>query len=157
VVLASQVRAEQPHGRDVESGPFEHLEDHRKTPRRSRHRDAAVGLLLGKGQRVPAVGEERAMAGAQVHVARIELREVGDEENGGATLAAGEVLDARHERGVGETPERSEKIDAHACLYHRALRARVRNVGRDPACVNSVSAGKGNAGSLRRTLPVDDR
>jgi hypothetical protein len=126
VVLASQVRAEQPHGGGVESAPFEHLEDNRKAPRRSRHRDAVVGLLLGKGQGVPAVGEERAMAGAQVHVASIELREVGDEENGGATLAVGEVLDARDELGVGETPERSEKVDAHACLYHRVVRDRVR-------------------------------
>ena len=67
------------------------------------------------------------MAGAQVHVARIELGEVGDEEGRGATLASGEVLDARDELGIGEPPEGREKVVPHACLYHRVVRGRVRN------------------------------
>jgi hypothetical protein len=119
MVVGSQVRGEQLHGGEVESTAFEHLQDHGKAPRRPGDRDAVVGLLLGEGEDVPAVGEERAMAGAQVHVAGIQLREVGDEEDGGVTLASREVLDARDELGVGEPTEGREKVGPHACLYHR--------------------------------------
>jgi hypothetical protein len=45
------------------------------------------------------------MAGAQVHVAGIELSEVGDQEHGGATLASREVLDVRDELAAGGTRE----------------------------------------------------
>lgn len=110
------MRGEQFHAGEVESASFEYLQNHGKAPQRARHRDAVVGLLLGEGEDVPAVSKERTITGAQVHVASIELGEVGDEEDHRATLAGGEIPDPRYQLGVGKPPEGREKVVAHACL-----------------------------------------
>jgi hypothetical protein len=116
VVLRSEVGGEQSNGGEVDRTPFEHLQDDGKSTRCPRHCDAVVGLLLGEGQDLPAIGEEGAIAGAQVHVACIQLGEVGDEEGHEATLAGGELLHACDQLRVREAPEGGEEIVTHACL-----------------------------------------
>ena len=109
VVVGSQVRRQQPHSREAERAALEHLEDHGKAPCRTGDRDAVVGLLLGEAEDVPAVREERAVAGAQVHVAGVELREVRDQEHRDASLAPrgpGRERRARRRRA----PKGSEKV-----------------------------------------------
>jgi hypothetical protein len=120
------VGGEQPHRGEVDRAALEHLQDHRKTPHRSGDRDAVVGFLLGEAEDVSAVGEERAVAGPKVHVARVELREVRHEQDHGSTLASGEIPDASDELGVGQASEGREKV-LHAPLYPGSLSAQVRN------------------------------
>jgi hypothetical protein len=119
VVLGGETRAEQSQGREVDSARLEQLQDNGEAPCRPRHRDAVVRLLLRKGQDLPTVPEEGAVAGAQMHVTRIELGEVCDEENRGAALTSGEVLDPCDELGVGKAPQGSEKVDLHFLLVSR--------------------------------------
>src|SRR6266446_2315487 len=63
-----------------------------------------------------AVGIERVVAFAQVHVARIQLRQVGDDLRGRTTLARRELLHTCDELGVGEASERSENVVLHVRL-----------------------------------------
>ena len=114
MVLGGQTRAEQLDGREAHGARLEHLQDDGKATRGARHRDAVVRLLLGEGQHLPAVREERAMARAQMNVTRIELSEVRNEEHQGASLAGGEVFHASDELRVGKTPQGSEKVGLHS-------------------------------------------
>jgi len=127
VVVERQVRTQQPDSREAQRAALEHLEDHRKAPCRSRDRDAVVGLLLGEAERVPAVGEERAVAGAQVHVAGVELGEVSDEQHRDVPLARDEVMEASHELDVREALKRNQQVRLHVPLYCASLPARVRS------------------------------
>ena len=82
--------------------------------------------MLGERERVPAVGEEGPVARAKVHVARVELGEVGDEEGRRVVLAGGEALDPRDELTVGEVTERAEDVVGHGPFYHRGGTGQVR-------------------------------
>ena len=125
------MRSQQPHRGEVDRAAFEHLEDHGEAASRSRHLDAVVGLGLGKGQDLPAIGEERPVSGAQVHVARAELGEVGDELGQGATLARGEILHARDELAVFEATKVGEQVLPHTVFLSRVrFRAGPKPLGR---------------------------
>ena len=128
MVVEREMRAQQPHGRQADGAALEQLQDRRKTPRRSCDSDAVVGLLLGQAEEFPAVAEERAVAGPEVHVAGIELREVGDQEDHGPALANSEVLDASHQLRVGEVPEGCQEVRLHVSLYRAWRPAQVRKV-----------------------------
>ncbi len=105
VVLGREVRAEQPDRREVDRAGGEELEDDGEAAGRARDLDAVVGLVLGEGEGVAAVGEERGVAGAQVDVAGVELGEVRDEQRRVAALSPGERLYPRDQLRVGEASE----------------------------------------------------
>src|SRR6185503_20346147 len=74
-----------------------------------------------------AVGEERAVAGAEVDVPRVELGEVGDDLDHPAALAGDQVLHARHELVVRQPPERSEDVRLHGSFYRARRSGQVRS------------------------------
>ncbi len=114
VVLGREVRAEQSQRREVDRARGEQLEYDGEAAGRARALDAVVGLVLGEGEGVPAVDEERGVPRAQVHVARGELGEVRHEQRGRAALPGGEPVHPRDELGVGEPTEGSENVMPHA-------------------------------------------
>ena len=75
VVLACQVGTEHSHGGEVDLGGGEEVEDDREALGRACGLDAVEGLVLGEREDVAAIGEERRVARAQVHVAGVELGE----------------------------------------------------------------------------------
>jgi hypothetical protein len=93
MVGEGQVRGQEPHRREVDRSLFEQVQDGGEAASGAGGLDAVVGLVLGEAEHVPAVGEERRMAHAQVRVAGVQLGQVRDQEGGGAALARGEVLD----------------------------------------------------------------
>jgi hypothetical protein len=123
------VRREHPHGRQADGPALEQLQDQREASCRSRHRDPVEGLLLRETERLPAVGEERAVASLEVHLAGVELRQVGDEQGRRAPLAHGQLADATLELGVGEPAKRREEIRAHVSSYRTRRSAEVRRAG----------------------------
>ena len=116
MVAQRQVGSEQPHRGQVDRRGGKHLEDHRKPPGGSGDLDAVEGLGLGESERVPAVGEERSVALAQVQIACVQLREMGDDLGCRLALAGGEAFEASDELGVGEATERNERVVLHSCL-----------------------------------------
>jgi hypothetical protein len=104
------MRREEPDRREVHRARREEPEDDREAAGRPRDLDPVVRLVLGEGERVAAVREERGVAAAQVHVARVELGEVSHEKGRVPVLALREGLDASDELGVGELTQRLEKV-----------------------------------------------
>ena len=105
MIVGRQVRREKLDGREVDGARVEQGQDRGETPHRPGGRHAVVGLVLGEDEYASTVSEERPMAGPQMCVPRIELREVRDQEGGGTTLTSRNVLDPRHEFRVGEPTE----------------------------------------------------
>jgi hypothetical protein len=65
-----------------------------------------------------AVGEERAIALAEMDVTCVELGEVRDERGRLAALARGHMFQPGFELVVGEPAQRGEEFVVHICLYH---------------------------------------
>jgi len=120
VIVGSQVRREEPGRGQVDGSRLEHFEDDGKPPGRAGDFDTVVALAFRQTQAITAVDVERAVALAQVYVARVELGEVSDEVGRRVTLARDEVLHTRNELGVGEASERSENVVLHARVVARA-------------------------------------
>jgi hypothetical protein len=77
-----------------------------------------VRLTDPEPQGVPAIDEQRRVTFPQVHIARVQLREVGDDLGGRVALPGDQALHLRDELGVGEATQGSENIVLHICLYH---------------------------------------
>jgi hypothetical protein len=118
------MRAEQPDRREVDEAGGEPLEDDREAAGRPRDLDVVIGLVLREGEGVAAVGEERGVAGPQVHVAGVELGEMRDEQRRRAALAGGQGLHPGDELGVGEATEGPEEVRLHVgwLVPHLSLR-----------------------------------
>jgi hypothetical protein len=116
VVVGRQVRAEQPHGGEVDRAVGEEVEDDREAAGRARGLDAVVGLVLGERENVPAVDEEGRVAGAQVHVPRVELGQMHDEESRRAAFTGSQALHSRDELVVGQPADGAEEILPRASL-----------------------------------------
>jgi hypothetical protein len=122
------VRREQPYGTDVQRAVGEQIEDSRKAAAQPSRLDPVVRGVLGQAQRARAVREERAVALAQVELARVELGEVCDQLDGRAPLSRGEQRHAKEKVGIGESTSGGEHGMVHvlASSFHAA-----RQVGRE--------------------------
>ena len=99
------MRSQHADRREMNRSAREHLEDHGELARSARDLDPVVGLPLGEAQPVPAIHEERRVAFAQVHLARVHLGEVRDELGGGFALARNEDLHPCEEVPIGKANE----------------------------------------------------
>ena len=79
-VRRREVRRQQLRGRERQAAVREHGQHGRETARRARRGHRAVRVVLGQGQRVAAIGEQRRVAVGEVEVASLDR------------------VDARHER-----------------------------------------------------------
>jgi hypothetical protein len=109
----SQMGREQSARRQAHRSRGEHVEDRRKSARRAGDLDACVGLRLRQTESIAAIDEERAVTLAQVHVARVQLGEMGHELCGRHTLARYEASHARDEVRVREATKRIEQSVLH--------------------------------------------
>ena len=125
VVVRREMRSQQPDGCEADIALGEQFEDHRESPGGSGHLDAVVGFALGERQRVTAVHEEGAITCPQVHVASVELGEMGYELSRRIAFPRGQAPYLRDELCVRETTERSEDVVRHVCLYHAIRRVSV--------------------------------
>ena len=116
MIGGSEVGREELHGGQVDRSIGEHVEDHRKPTGGPGDFDPVVRLPLREPQGVPAIDEQRRITFPQVHIARVQLREVGDDLGGRIALAGDEALHLRDELGVGEATQASENIVLHAFL-----------------------------------------
>ena len=116
MVARSQVRRQEPHRGQVDRTLREQVEDHRKASSGAGHLDPVVGLPFREPQGVPAVDEERAVALAQEHVARVELGEVGHDLGRQVMVAGDEALQPRNEIVIGKAGQGSEDIVLHVRL-----------------------------------------
>jgi hypothetical protein len=102
VVLGREVTRQQPHRRERQRSVDELLEHPGKQSTRACCLDAVVRRILGQTENVAAIGEERRLAGAQVELPQVELREVGDELRGRVPLVARTARHFCDQRGVGK-------------------------------------------------------
>jgi hypothetical protein len=116
VILGREMRPEQSDGREADVASCQQLEDDRKTPGGAGGLDAIQGLVVGEREELEAVREQRRVAGAQVHVAGVELGEVRDQDcrhparPGGEALEPCDELDVREpSQGVEGLPSRSRR------------------------------------------------
>jgi len=92
VVLAREVRRQEPNRRQVQRSVLQHLENHRELPGRPACLDPVVPPMLGQVKDLRAVRKERWAPGASVQPTGIELREVGDERGGCLPRASRETI-----------------------------------------------------------------
>ena len=116
VILRGEEGREELDRREVHGPLGEQLEDEREPAGRPGHFHAVVGLPLGKAESVSTIDVERRVTLAQVYLARVELREVGDDLGGHVTFAGDKGLDAANELGIGQASERSEEVVLHTLL-----------------------------------------
>lgn len=102
VVLGGQERREQPQGREVHRTLGQQAQDDREPTSGPGRLDAEIRLVLGEGQDLATVGEQRGEARAQVEPPRVQLGKMGHETDGRLTLGEHEPLHGRQELGVGE-------------------------------------------------------
>ena len=110
------MRRQEPRRGQIDRTLREQVEDHRKASGGAGDLDAIVGFPLREPEGVPAVDEERAVALAQEHVARVELGEVGHDLGRQVMVAGDEALQPRNEIVIGKPGQRSEDIVLHARL-----------------------------------------
>ena len=117
VILAREVRREDPYCRQVQGALAQPLEDDREPSDHAGRLHAVVGSVLRETETLRAISEERWIPGAQVEPSRIELRQVSHEVGGRLAREACQALDVGHELAIGKV---GWTLILHDCIYHLA-------------------------------------
>jgi hypothetical protein len=115
VIVGGDVARKHARGGRAQGALEQQVDDDGVLARHARRLDAVEGRILREAKNLDAVLEGGGEAKGSKEPARVELREMDDQGDGGRALTAGELCHLSDELGIGEA---RRHLDLHVSSYH---------------------------------------